>query len=325
MFYSPTYQRWIHSPIAVAKRVTAGAALGTVIATGNYKTRKYRQKPIVVLEKSTHQPNPNRKNPKKIVKTTKETPKVLRLRGGAPEIYPGFNRGVNSFLPTSNPKMVKTTKRTYKKGKKSYGKRRRRLPPLALPASKVVRMRAVCAAVMNSTAGACGVATIKVNSLNDSTGAFSQILPCSLDQWAAQYQKYKVLGAKVTITAGPTSQTGPGIIGLHLADNTTALTSASHYKSLPNTVSKIVTTYHDLAKLTIKYSAKKFWKLTNIRDDTNQEANFSLAPNDPTDVAYVHVFAQDLVGSSNFNTDAQIQVEFIVLLTDPITLAESSL
>lgn len=201
----------------------------------------------------------------------------------------------------------------------------RKLPPLALPRSKVVRMRAVFTSSFSSTGGTLAGQLLKANSLNDPGSGLTAILPLGTDQWASQYKKYIVLGSKLTIRSSPTANTGPGVIGIHLTDSGSLLASTSHYKMLPKTTQCILTTQKDLAKCSMKYSGKKFWHLTNIKDDAEQEGTFSTSPGSPVDECYYHVYIQDMVGTSTFTCDVQFEMEFIVLLTNPVTLEESSL
>lgn len=119
-------------------------------------------------------------------------------------------------------------------------------------------MRAVFASAFTSTTGTLAGQSLKANSLNDSGSGLTQILPLGLDQWAAQYQKYIVLGSKITLRASPTAYNGPAVVGIHLADNTTLLTTTSHYKSLPLTKQLIMTANKDYGRITMTYSGKKF-------------------------------------------------------------------
>lgn len=291
--------RWVHHPITKAISATKGAGLGTAVATGNFLTRNYRQKPIVGLQ--TYGKN------------------IVRI-----------NTPKNKILPNSKAmpyKKTKSTKTTYRrKGKKGTRPRRRRtLPPLTLPRSRVVRFRLVTTTSFTSTTGTLAAIALKANSLNDPTINWSASLPLSLDQWAAQYTKYIVLGSKLTIKASPTTQTGPAILGIHLADNGTGLTSASHYKELPLTTQRILTTQRDLVTISMKYAGKRFWKINNIKDDSEQEADFSVTPGDPNDLAYFHVYLHDMYGSHTVTCDLQCEMEFICLLTNPVQLAQSSL
>lgn len=221
--------------------------------------------------------------------------------------------------------MAYRKKSTYKRKSRKTRRNRKKRIPLALPRQRVVRMRVVARGTITANAGAVGIVKMKANSLNDPTTDFGATLPLGLDQWAAQYQKYIVLGCKVVARFIPTTATGPINVGLHLADNNTALANTDHYKELPGTSQCILTTQRDYCTRVMKYSGKRFWRLTNIKDDSEQEAAFSTTPGDPTDIAYIHVYVQDMQNANNTTVEVQVEQEFIVLLTDPVTLAQSSL
>lgn len=303
---------WVHNPWFNLKDAFFGANLATTIGQGNYATRNFRQKPVVGLETATH---------RKIVKPDKS--KVVDI----PSVSQRRVKNYKNKILTKNKAMPyrRTYRKTYKKkGKKRFTKRKKFIP-LALPRQRVVRMRVVARGSITANAGVVGIVKMKANSLNDPTTDFGATLPLGLDQWAAQYQKYIVLGCKVKARFIPTTATGPVNCGLHLADNNTALANTDHYKELPNTVQGICTTQKDYLTRVIKYSGKRFWRLTNIKDDSEQEAAFSTTPGDPTDLAYIHVYVQDMQGANNTTVEVQVEQEFIVLLTDPVTLAQSSL
>lgn len=231
----------------------------------------------------------------------------------------------NKILPK---RMAYRRRKTFRPRKRFVARRRRRLSavPLTFPRTKLVRFRVVTNGTLTGTTGALGGIALKANALNDPTSTFSAYLPSSLDQWAGMYQKYIVLGSKCKVRVVPTTNTGGGIVGLHLADNNTLLTTtASEYKMLPRTVQRIVTTQKDLAYLSMSYSGKKFWSLSNIKDDSEQEAVFSTTPGDPTDVAYYHLYVSDLQGGHTFTAELQVEIEYICLLSDPVQLAFSGL
>lgn len=303
---------WVHNPYHVYPRAVTGAGLATTVGVGNFMTRGFRQKPIVALQKAEH-------------RRVAPAPPAKRATVDIPTVS---NRRVkNKLLTTSKAMPYRRSfkrprrRRVVKKGRRSMI---RRLPPLTLPRSRVVRFRAVQPYAWTS-AGAIAVVAAKANSLNDPFAGFGSALPLGTDQWSSQYQKYIVLGSKITVRAMGTTNTGIGIVGIHLTDTASALANASHYKELPLTKQKLITTQKDYAVVKNFYKAKKFWRLTNIKDDSEQEAVFSTTPGDPTDIAYYHVYISDLVGSNNFNADLQIEMEWICLLTDPVTLAQSSL
>lgn len=304
--------RWVHNPLHVAYRAAKAVPVATAIGAGNFMTRNYRQKPIVGLTTATH-----RKDPVKVLRG-----KVLT------KIKPS-TVAKNKILVTTKAMPYKKTKRSTKK--RSYKKRRgtyRRKTriPLGIPQSKVVRFRVVHSlGGLGSGTGALAQWLLKANSLNDPTQSLGAGLPLYLDQWAAMYSKYIVLGSKVIYKPQRISSTGSVVCGIHLADNTTSLADHDYYREAKLSKSVVLTDQRPNATIVMKYSGKKFWKVRNIKDDSEQEATFSTTPGDPTDIAYFHLYNQDLSKSEAITVEATVIMEFIVLLTNPVIPTRSSL
>ena len=72
------------------------------------------------------------------------------------------------------------------------------------------------------------------------------------------YQKYTILGSKLTVVYHPTTLTGSGTFGVHLHKDGTALTDVNHYKELPITRQTTLTTQKDRAYIKQTYSGKRF-------------------------------------------------------------------
>lgn len=293
-----------NAPKALARTGVAGA-----VGYMSYKTSKYRQKPIVGLQTATHK--------------RRVSPPSVGVN--IPSV--SSRRVKNKILTTTKAMPYRRYKRKSNTRSKKYKRfyRKKKFVPLAIPRSKLVRFRLVTTGTLTGSSGALATVAFKANSLNDPTGSWSAALPNSLDQWAAFYQKYIVLGSKVKLRVTPTANTGAGIIGIHLADNGTPLSGANAYKEMNLTKQRILTTQKDYTVLNMGYSAKKFWHLANIKDDSEQEGAFSTTPGDPTDIAYYHVYAQDMNGGNTFTVECQLEMEFICYLCDPINLAASSL
>lgn len=306
----PEIRSAVRAYLANPKLYRRGWGLASAIGELSYQSRTLPGRPYNTLTKYEHKRKPPvhplTKAPVKV-----DIPTVSQRRTK--------DYSENKMLSKSMAKKSTTKKST----KKRYNKKRR--IPLGIPRSKAVRLRLATQGTLTATTGTLASTMLKANSLNDPTGALSAYLPHLVDQYAALYQKYIVLGSIIKIKAVPTTNTGGGIIGVHLADNNTALTNVNHYKMLPRTKQLILTTQKDYGTITLKYSGKKFWKLTNIRDDSEQEAVFSTTPGDPTDIAYYHIYANDLNGSHTFTVEFQVEMEFIILLTDPVQVAESAL
>lgn len=149
------------------------------------------------------------------------------------------------------------------------------------------------------------------------------------DQWAVFYERYVVLGSRITITGISNNSSAGGniLLGVYLADQSATAAINPHqlieqgkcnYTNMGNgnagqLVRKIVN---------MNYSAKKWHNVTNVKDADNLEANFGA---NPADQAYFHIFCgcSDMVALTNGSVTIQYKVDYIVLVKDPLELAQS--
>lgn len=234
--------------------------------------------------------------------------------------------------PVSSRTMVRYRRpRRYRRRPRRYSRRRRpvrRIRSLSVmaPRQKLVKFRCVnTLAVTNSTPANLYLHTWKANSLNDPFGADGAQLPLGLDQWAAFYQKSVVVASRVLLQVHNSSSTGSIIIGVNLRPDTTNLADAQYYREVPMVRSKILSPDMDHTGLGLSFGAKRFFKVRKFMDAEDQQASFSATPGDPTDLAYYHVWHQDLDKSNNYTVEIVATIEYICLLFDPITPSRSSL
>lgn len=218
--------------------------------------------------------------------------------------------------------------------KKRFYRRRRAVPPLALwPRSRVTKGTIINTSTWSSAAaGAIGGIAIKINSLNDPMGSVGTNLPLGLDEASRLYRRYKILGAKLSVVGHPVTITGAAVFGAHITRESTMLTDIDHYRELKGTVSRMVSPDIDLFKMAIKYSPKRLFKFTNVKDVEDLEASLigtgsvgNPAPADPTNLAYVHLFLQDANKTDSVTGEITVRIDYIIQLLDPITPSRSSL
>jgi len=231
---------------------------------------------------------------------------------------------VMAYLPRSRTRtMVKKRKRTRSRGRGRIGR------AVSLwPASRLVKFKVVTAfSVAADVAGQLKSHTVKLNSLNDPTGGLSAQLPLGVDQWAAMYRRYCVVGATVFVKVHNVTSTGGVSYGLSVLEpgNTTAFTEASSYLELPRTKSRILSPDMDHSGLGISWSAKKSFKVAKIKDARELHGDFSTAPGDPTSTCVAHFWHHDINATENYTLEGYLTVEYICLLTDRILPARSSL
>lgn len=231
----------------------------------------------------------------------------------------------NKILSTSKAMPYRRYKRKpFKRSRKSTN-RRRRLTNQPWPREKLVKLKVVHSGSLSGNAGALNAYVFKANSLNDPTGTMGAGLTMGVDQLATLYGKYIVIGSRIKVRLHPTTITGACIAGIHLTKDSATLTDHDYYKELPLTSQRMLSPDIDLATIVNKYSAKRFWRLKNIKDDSEQEATFSTSPGSPTDECYYHFYIQDLNKTDNLTVEFQVEIEYICLLSEPTTPARSTL
>lgn len=193
------------------------------------------------------------------------------------------------------------------------------------PRQKLVKMKMVYYYSAITGTGTIAVTAVKANSLNDPTGSLSAQLPLGLDQWAAMYQKYVVVGGKIWVRCHNVSGTGSMMYGVALKNTATTLNDYAYYLESPLSRGKMLTSDVDHSAVGLSYNAKRFWKVRKFIDAEDQQGAFSTTPGDPNDIAYFHLFAHDTSTSEAQTFEMVITQEFYVLLFDPIVPSRSSL
>lgn len=159
----------------------------------------------------------------------------------------------------------------------------------------------------------------------DVTGSGHQ--PLGHDQYALLYKHYTVLGAKATVIFSSQSDvaTGALIVGTRMDKDTTTTTDGnltslteqkgSYYKYLGSNKTNAIT------KVSMKYSMKKFFGNQYLVNRQGIGADFGASPSAG---AYLQIFAAPIDASINAAViKCYINISFIVMLTEPIDLAQS--
>lgn len=259
----------------------------------------------------------------------------------------GISRSRATMLPNKRPRydptlyktrsapssqMVRSGTRTvsrrrFKRRVRSCYRRPRRSVPMMWPRTKLVKFRVVSTGSSTAVAGGAtpAVVVLKANSLNDPTGTISSNLPLGLDQWAAMYKKYAIVGSQCFIRIHAQALTGAIAVGISCNNESSGLASHQYYMESPRTRSKMLTSDIDHCALGINYSTKKHWKVRKIMDAEEKQATFSTSPGDPTDLTYYHLWFQDVNTTDGATCEYIVTIEFIALLFDPIIPSRSSL
>jgi len=233
----------------------------------------------------------------------------------------------------------KSTSRMARGGSKTSFKRRRpkrrfsrrlklrRSIGLLAPAKKLVRLKSCFNVALGVADGSLTPSYVCLNALSDSRQALGAEQPLGYDQYAALYQKYTVIGFKAYATFANHAVYST-VVGLHIATNNNGLTAYEHYRELPHTAMKVLTSDIDHTTLVLKGSTKKFFPIKLMSED---EANGTLDTGgsgvDPSSnySVWLHIFAQHIAKSAEgTNLTVVVTIERIAVLWDRVTPARST-
>jgi len=249
--------------------------------------------------------------------------------------HPSRTAYINPPAPPGNQTSTQTMKRPRSFTRKTRGKRRRfgrrrlRRVSLQWPRMRLVKFRVVTQINLSSTGGAGNVnqTLLQANSLSDPHMTASSNLPLGLDQWAAMYSKYVVVGSKHYTRVHNLSSTGAVMYGLtcRQTSESALLSSASEYLEQPRTVSKMLSPDVDHSGLGISFSSKKHFRVRKFMDAEDLHGSFSTTPTAPARLVYVSFWAEDVNKTQEFTLEGYLTSEYTVLLFDPIQPSRSSL
>lgn len=227
------------------------------------------------------------------------------------------------------PSKYSRGKRGYRRKKRVFRRKRKSFPKELWPRQKLVRLKSNCTGSLYTSAGAWdatnGIVIMKANSLNDPWAGEGAQLPLGLDQLAALYQRYTVVGCTIMIQCHFSALTGASRVGLALRNDNTSLANAEYYTELPLSVMKIASGDVDIVNLGMRYKAKRFWKVRRFKEADQLEGTFTTSPGDPSEVAYWHFWVQDLNANEATTLEYSATMVWDILLTDPVIPARSAL
>lgn len=172
-----------------------------------------------------------------------------------------------------------------------------------------------------TTAGIASMVYFGANDLVQPANAGGGHQPMGFDQYAALYNHYTVLGAKITVKfhSNNESQAGANIAGIGLRDDNIELsTSLEDICERPRTLWKFQSqndAARGLVTVTMNYSAKKFFSIKDPSSKASIGANIAAQP---ADKALFMLFA----GNPNpavlsAAQDAWVHIEYIAKFWEP--------
>lgn len=225
-----------------------------------------------------------------------------------------------------NKRMARTRTSYKRKYKRRYrGRLRKRLPRSLTTRNKIIRCRMVDSFQATHAAGAMERYLISVTNIVDPLGGGSAQQPLGYDQWKTLYGKAKILGAKVKFTVHNAGTAEPIMMGINprYPNASATLADWEYNVEVAGSVHRILSQDVDHGFLTMKRSTKKMLDLKNIKDADDIECNIA-SDTGPTDNAYIECWTQPFDKTTATAADVIIQIDYIVLLYDPIIPARST-
>jgi len=237
--------------------------------------------------------------------------------------YKYYGKTTKKNISTKQKTMAKTKRylRKRKKGRRGY--RKRQIPRALTTPTKMVRVKA-SQFIAFGDAGTTGRLSVQGNSCDDPFTSGGTGQPLGYDQWKALYKSAYIVGSKVTATFHNKANTSAmvGINKMKIPQGQTGLGSYEYYKELPGSVSRLLSPDLDHTKITMTASTKKHLNRKDIKDEEDLKMDL-VNETPPTDIFFYHIWVGSTDQSSTSDVEAVIDVEYLVLLADPIVPSRS--
>lgn len=243
-----------------------------------------------------------------------------------------ISNSVASYFPEKNidTKKMAQRRRYSRKSRKNQRKKKgivkKFIPRSITPHKKLIKCKVSSYQTFTCTSGALGSIRVTANDITDPFGSYDTQQPLGYDQWKALYRTAYVLGCKVKVTLW-NNQTTALVYGISMMDKnsgSTALNSYEYYREIPKTNSRLLSPDVDHGVIVNSQSTKRGLAVKDIIDNDTLRINLQTdaAPNENY---YAHVWVQPLDQTTTLTgVQAVIDVEYIVLLTNPIIPARSA-
>jgi len=196
---------------------------------------------------------------------------------------------------------------------------------LPFPNKIICRHRYAQTFTLDGGTGSASSFSIGLNDLYQPIAGGHQ--PMGFDQMAALYQKYKVLGCKVTATfanISNTLDTGNQYVGLQIHENSSYspsyITQIVERGRCAYKLLGLANGGHDTAQLSVNWSGKEWYGKNNY---SGQDVAGSISSN-PAESCYVAIFsAADYDGQNPGGCDVLVVIDYIVEWFGPVQMNQS--
>jgi hypothetical protein len=198
--------------------------------------------------------------------------------------------------------------------------------PSGMPIMKVAKLRYCEETGFTSTSGAFSTHVYKANDVYDPDYSGGGHQPMGFDQWALLYNHYIVLGSRMRVYLHASdSNTDSMTCGIYLDDDQTL-----SYNTIPALIEARKGSFAQVGlpaggnvgkKLTGKFSTKKYFNITNVKDNLDRlGANVASSP---SETASYHLWYQTADQVTTASLRAVVIIDYIVLFSEPKSLAQS--
>lgn len=199
---------------------------------------------------------------------------------------------------------------------------------LPLPNRIITRHRYCQTITLDGAADSASTRQFRLNGLYDpyDLGAGGH-QPMGFDQFAALYQNYKVIGAKISVTfvnLTNTLDTGNQYVGIQLHENASYtpqwITQIVERGRCVYRLLGLANSGHDNVVCSLKWSGKKWYGANNFKGG---DTAGTISAN-PSQIVYASVFsAADYDGQNPGNCDAMVKIDYIVEWFTPLQMNQS--
>lgn len=217
--------------------------------------------------------------------------------------------------------------RPYKRRRITRYRRRKLIPraPSGMHVNRPVKMRYCFQGYITSTTGILETIVFSANNLFDPEVAAGGHQPMGFDQMALLYQRYLVLGSKISINVADNASTHqtPCMVGCLLTDDAAVapyVTNTGYIEAKRGTWRAITGGSHKTTRMSYKYSPKKFWGIKDIKD--NRLKIGSSVGSSPEEQAYFMLWCQSLDGGTQ-SVAITVVIDYIVQFTEAKELPQS--
>lgn len=235
-------------------------------------------------------------------------------------------------MPKRKRYATRKRRRTYRKFRRRKRYRRalrRSYVPSGISTTRAAKVRFVTNTSINAPLGILQTAYYVANSAYNPTDASVSVdSPMSWQLWKSMYQQYCVLGSKIMAIPQQTdtAMSESSYVGVLLSERIATLYTnrAQYMESMASSRERGTWTLmagqrNQPRAIKARYSAKKWWNFTNVKDADTQWVATNASPA-PTAQAYFVVWCQGTNPLADVTVNFQVIIDYIVLFREPINI-----